>query len=147
MSSIIEEIRGRLAKYPQARVEYEASAVICYPLDPNGFVVRLTVESRSGRERYAVYYNGSREDFTHRGAAIQAFAFGLSTGCRLREHLRGGRPVRWVVETWSPRKGRWEADWDFVKWLRSAIFFWSRLSVRHLQNRLIDLDDEHLQAA
>jgi len=147
MSSVIEEIRGRLAKYPQARVEYDASAITCYPVDPNGFVVRLTVEPGSAREHYSVYYSGSREDFTHRGAAVQAFAFGLSTGCRLREYLRGGRPVRWVVETWSPQREQWEADWDFVKWFRSMVFIWSRLTVRHLQNRLIDLDDENVQAA
>jgi len=142
MGTVIEEIREKLAKYPQARIEHDTSSITWYPTDPEGFLVRLTVECRSGGERYAVYYNGSREDFTHRGAAVQAFGFGLSTGCRLREYLRAGRAVRWIVEAWSPRRQRWEADWDFVRVLRALAFSWRRLTVRHLQNRIIDLDDE-----
>jgi len=105
----------KLVKYPNARIECDTTSITCYPREPDGFLVQLTVDPRQGWERYAVYYNGSREDFTHRGAAVQAFGFGLSTGCRLREYLRAGRPVRWVVETWSTRNQRWEPDWDFVR--------------------------------
>jgi hypothetical protein len=141
MNTIIEEIRERMAKYPQLRVEHDASSITYFLSAEDGFIVRLSVEQLPGWERYTVYYNGSHEEFTHRGAAIKAFAFGLSTGCRLREYLSSGRPYRWVVDAWSPQRHRWESDWDIIRWFLAPALFWRRPTVRHLQNRLIDLDD------
>lgn len=140
MSTVVEEIQERLGKYAQVRLEKDDSSITYRPTTPDGFMVRLAVEQHSGKERYLVYYNGSREDFTHRGSAIRAFAFGLSTGCRLREYSRGGTAVRWVVEAWSPRRHRWEPDWDVVRWVHALLLSWRRGTVRYLQNRIIDLE-------
>src|SRR5262245_61109129 len=82
MSTIIEEIREKMARFPDARVEHDTSSITYLPSASDGFIVRLAVEESNGWERYTVYYNGSHEKFTHRGAAIRAFGFGLSTGCR-----------------------------------------------------------------
>jgi hypothetical protein len=141
MSSIIEEILEKLARYPEAPVEHDDSSVTYRPPGPDGFVVRLTVERFPGGERYVVHYNGSHEQFYHRGTAMKAFGFGLSTGCRLREYSRSGRAYRWVVEVWDWQKHRWDADWDVVRWFTSLVQFWRRPSIRFLQNRLIDLGD------
>jgi hypothetical protein len=141
MSTIIEEIREKMTRFPEARVEHNASAITYFPSDSDGFIVRLTVELRHGGERYAVCYNGSHEEFTHRGTAIRAFGFGLSTGCRLREYRHFGRAFRWIVEAWSPQRQRWEADWDVVCWFLALGLVWRRPTKRYLQNRLIDLDD------
>lgn len=141
MSSIIEEIREKMTKFPEAHIEHNASSITYHPSSPDGFTVRLTVEIDAGWEEYTVYYNGSHEEFTHRATAIQAFGFGLSTGCRLREYVRSGHPVRWVVDTWSTERHRWEADWDVVRWFLAFALFWRRPTMRYLQNRLIDLDN------
>ncbi len=141
MSSIIEEIREKMARFPDARVEHDASSITYFPSASDGFVVRMTVERQDGSEQYTVWYNGSHEEFTHREAAVQAFGFGLSTGCRLREYVLSGRPFRWVVDAWSPQRQRWEADWDIVRWLLALALFWRRPTKRYLQNRLIDLAD------
>src|SRR5690349_7047830 len=126
MNAIVDQIREKMARFPQARVEHNASSITYFPSDPEGFVVRLTVEEERGLERYTVWYNGSHEEFSHSGAAIRAFGFGLSTGCRLREYSLSGRPFRWVVDAWSPERQRWEADWDIVRWLSAFVTVWRR---------------------
>jgi hypothetical protein len=141
MSTIIEEVREKMARFPQAYVEHDALSITYFPSDPDGFIVRLTVEPQHGWEQYTVWYNGSHEEFTQCPAAIQAFGFGLSTGCRLREYALSGQPFRWVVDAWSPERQRWEPDWDIVRWLSALALFWRRPTKRYLQNRLIDLDN------
>jgi hypothetical protein len=141
MSSVIEQIREKLSKYPQARVEFDASSIAVLPSSPDGFAVRLTVQPCGDGEHYTIWYKGSHEEVAHHPkAAINLFAFGLSTGCRLREYSRAGRAYRWVVEAWSPQRQRWEADWDVVRWFVALFLFWTRPSIRYFQNRLIDLD-------
>ena len=141
MSSIIEQIREKLSKFPEARVECDPSSITVLPSAPDGFAVRLTVQPCDTGEHYTIWYNGSHEEIAHYPkAAINLFAFGLSTGCRLREYSRGGRAYRWVVEAWSPQRQRWEADWDVVRCFFALLFFWRRPSIRYLQNRFIDLD-------
>jgi hypothetical protein len=141
MSSVIEQVRERLSKYPDARIEYDAFSISVVPGSPGGFTVRLTVHSCGAGEHYTIWYNGSHEEILHDPkTAINLFAFGLSTGCRLQEYSRAGRAYRWVVEAWSPQRQRWEADWDVVRWLVALFLFWQRPTVRCLQNRLIDLD-------
>ena len=144
MSNVIEQIREKLAKFPQARVEFDESSVTVWPNSPDGFTVCLTIQSCGASEHYRIWYNGSHEEIAHYPkAAINLFAFGLSTGCRLREYWRAGRAYRWVVETWNPHRNRWEPDWDVVRWFSALLLFWRQPTVRYLQNRLIDLDAEN----
>ncbi len=143
MSSVIEQVREKLSKYPEARIEYDASSITVFPSSPDGFAVRLTVRGCGAGEHYTIWYNGSHEEVAHYPkAAIDLFAFGLSTGCRLREYSRAGRAYRWIVEAWSPQRRRWEADWDVVRWILAPLLFWRRPTIRYLQNRLIDLEGD-----
>ena len=46
MGAIIEEILGKMAKFPEARVQHDVSSITYFPDSSNGFAVRL-----SGLER------------------------------------------------------------------------------------------------
>jgi len=135
MSTIIDEILGKMGKFPGARVEHDASSITYFPDSSNGFAVRLVVLTKGAG--YSVFYNGSHEEFAQRASAILAFGFGLSTGCRVREFTRGGESYRWIVDVWD--HARWKPDWEIIRF--SAVFwqFWRTPMVRCLQNRLIDL--------
>jgi hypothetical protein len=138
MSTIIEEILGKMGKFPLARVEHDASSITYFPNTSNGFVVRLVVLGKgSNNEGYSVYYNGSHEEFSERESAILAFGFGLSTDRRVREFTRGGKPYRWVVDVWHC--GRWRPAWEEFRLCAVLWQFWRTSMVRRLQNRLIDL--------
>jgi hypothetical protein len=140
MGTVIEEIREKMGRFPEACVQYDASSVTYFPDNTTGFVVRLVVLSTDpGHERFSVYYGSSHEEFEWREAAVMAFGFGLSTGCRLREFSRGGELYRWVVEVWN--KARWQSDWEIFRPSTAFCQFWRRPVVRCLQNRLIDLSD------
>ena len=141
MNTIIEELREKLARYPNAQTVFDDSSITCLSSSPDGFAVRLTVHPGVTREWYSVYYNGSHEEFGHRETAMLTFAFGLSSGCRLREYSRLGRAYRWVVDLWDKDKQRWKPDWEIVQFTAPFWQFWRRPTVRCLQNRLIDLDD------
>ena len=140
MSTIIQEIREKLARFPDARIEFDDSSITCFPSSPNGFAVRLAVHPGITQEWYSIHYNGSHEEFDNRHTAILTFALGLSSGCRLREYSRMGSAYRWVVDLWEEDKQRWKPDWEIVRFTRPFWLFWRRSTMRCLQNRLIDLD-------
>jgi hypothetical protein len=138
MGTIIDEIFGKMGKFPEARVQHDASSITYFPNTSNGFVVRLVVlEKGPNNEGYSVCYNGSHEEFAERPSAILAFGFGLSTLCRLREFTRGGEPYRWIVDMWDCV--RWKPDWEIIRFSAAFWQFWRPAAVRCLQNRLIDL--------
>jgi len=140
MNTIIDEIREKMGKFPAARVEHDFSSITYFPDSSDGFVVRLVVLKKSpAHEVYSVYYNGSHEEFEHRGTAIKAFGFGLSTGCRLQEFTRGGEPYHWIVEIEDYHRLRWKPDWEIIRFSVAFRQFWRSPTVRCLQNRLIDL--------
>jgi hypothetical protein len=138
MSTIIDEILGKMGKFPSARVQHDASSITYFPDTSNGFVVRLEVlKQRPNKEGYSVYYNDSHEEFAQRASAIFAFGFGLSNDCRVREFSRGGEPYRWVIDIWDDV--RWQPGWDKFRLCEVLWQFWRPSIVRYLQNRLIDL--------
>lgn len=141
MNGIIEEIREKMARFDGARIEFDESSITYFPGSRDGFTVRLVVLS-GGRESYSVYYDGLHEEFSTREAAIQAFGFGLSTGCSLREFSRGGVAYRWIAELGSAHSADlWKPDWEIYNFFGPFWQVWRRPAVRVLQNRLIDLDD------
>ena len=131
--SLIDEIKARLSKYPNARYECSGSSISVFPSSDNGFTVGLDVN----KSQYTVYFNGWHEEFQNEDEALECFAFGLSDECRLRECRRGNFAYRWTVE--SKQNGNWLADSEIGLFLFP---FWKPKKVYYLQNNLISTANE-----
>ena len=99
-----------------------------FPTSNNGFTVGLAVNQNS----YTVSFDGWHEDFESREEALDCFAFGLSSECRLKEYRRGNFAYKWTVE--SKENGGWVEEGTTGLLLFP---FWMRKEVRYLQNDLI----------
>ena len=99
--NVIEEIKTRLQKYPHARFEGSSNSISVLPASDEGFTVGLTVDQDS----YTVSFDGWHEEFHEKEDALNCFAFGLSSDCRLKEHRRGNFKYKWTVE--SKENGKW----------------------------------------
>ena len=137
---VIEELQHRLAKFPEARWEFDAAALTYLPSHADGFRVSLSALQAQFNVRYVICYNGYSEETSNCGCAITTFGFGLSTGCRLREYSRNGKAYRWVLELADQEK--WTAYGERIASSRCLLQLWRRPQVRCLQNRLIDLDQD-----
>jgi hypothetical protein len=126
--SIIEEIREKLLKHPDVRYESTRESICIYPDTDNGFTVSL-VEDQG---RYIVAFDGWHEVFQDKEQALRCFAFGLSSGCRLKEVRRGDVAYKWIVE--AKEGGQWVEDSITGRYFFP---FWKRKEVRYLQNDLI----------
>ena len=125
---LIDEIKARLSKYPNAKYESNASSISVLPSSDNGFTVGLNVNHGG----YTVFFDGWHEDFHDEEEALNCFALGLSDECRLRESRRGSFAYKWTVE--SLEDGKWLED------ATTGLFlfpFWKRPVVRYLQNNLL----------
>jgi hypothetical protein len=124
----IEKIKAKLQKYPHVKYECDHNSISVFPASDDGFTVSLTVNPGS----YTVSFNGWHEDFQSEEEALNYFAFGLSSDCRLKEYRRGSFAYKWTVE--SKETGGWvEGD-------TTGLFlfpFWMRKEIRCLQNYLI----------
>ena len=127
--NVVEDIKGRLKKYPQVRYESDASSITVVPSSPDGFAVTLVVNAANS---YTISFNGWHEDFEDAEEVLNAFAFGLSDECRLKEFRRGRFAYRWTME--SLEDGRWEEQSTTGLLLFP---FWMKKSVRYLQNNLL----------
>jgi hypothetical protein len=136
MLPIIDQLSQKLAKFPGARFETDSSSITFFPDANDGFMVRLVVKQTPIGAKYVVFYNGCHEEFTEWREAMETFGFGLSTGCRLREYSRYGRPYRWVVEV-QHEDNIWRPNWEITAWAGPFWHFWRRPQVRLLQNHLI----------
>ena len=125
---MIEEIKTRLQKYPHAKYESDADSISVFPTSDDGFTVSLTVNQKS----YTVSFNGWHEDFQNEEDALNRFAFGLSSECRLKECWRGSFAYKWTVE--SKENGEWVEDSSTGLFLFP---FWKKKESRYLQNNLI----------
>ena len=124
----IEEIKAKLQKYPQATYEYSGNCIRVLPATQKGF----TVELFDQKVRYEVYFNGWHEYFTDKEEALNCFAFGLSTDCRLKVFRRGSFEYKWTFE--YNDEGEWIED------STTGLFFtpfWRRKQIVYLQNDLI----------
>jgi hypothetical protein len=110
MSTIIEEIRTRMLRYPQAQIEYDEYSIAYHPPASDGFVVRLIVKSEADRERYFVLYSGCCQMEENRLGSVITFGWGLSTGCRLREFSRNAQAYHWITDIESP--SGWKPYWE-----------------------------------
>jgi hypothetical protein len=82
---VIEEINAKLVKYPHARYEADANSISVFPISDDGF----TVSPAASQNTYTVSFAGWHEDFRDKDEALNCFAFGLTTDCRLKEYRRG----------------------------------------------------------
>jgi hypothetical protein len=126
--SLIEEVETKLQKYPRAKYERDGESIRVLPLSDGGFSVWLIERAHD----YAVHFEGWHEEFEDEDEALDCFAFGLSSDCRLRECGRGGVAYKWTVE--SLEEGRWISGST-----TGLLFFpfWKRREVRYLQNSLL----------
>ena len=126
---LVEEIKKRLSKYPDARFESDASSITVSPNSPNGFSVALVVNNSSG---YTISFEGWHEEFDDEEEALSVFALGLSDECRLQEHRRGAFAYKWTMECLEDGK------WIQQSTTGLLVFpFWMKKSVRYLQNNLL----------
>jgi len=127
--SLVEEIRGRLLKYPDVRYETVDNRIRVLPASEHGFEVQLFEPENN---YYMVFFNGWHEDFTESDRALDCFALGLSTQCRLLEYRRRDYAYKWVLEVKRP-----------AGWVRQSVTaliffpFWRKRKVRVLQNQLL----------
>ena len=126
--SLIDDIKVRLSKYPNARYECSGSSISVFPSSENGFTVELSVNHDS----YTVSFEGWHEDFDDEEEALNCFVFGLSDECRLKECRRGRFAYKWTVE--SRQDGKWLEDGTTGLFLFP---FWKKPEVRYLQNNLL----------
>lgn len=126
---LIEEIKKRLGKYPDARFESDASSITVAPNSPNGFSVAVAVNPGNS---YTVSFEGWHEEFEDQEEALNVFALGLSDECRLQEHRRGAFAYKWTMEYLEDGK------WIEQSTTGLLLFpFWMKESVRYLQNHLL----------
>ncbi len=129
--SIVNAIKEKLGKYPNVSYEATDNSITVFPLSDNGFEVTLYVFEQKGGEGFTVFYNGWHENFQTSEEALDCFAFGLTSECRLKETSRGGRAYRWTIEFMED--GEWQEGGT------TALFFvrfWNRKHERYLQNNL-----------
>jgi len=79
-----------------------------------------------------VGFEGWHEEFTDEAAALNCFAFGLSTACRLRVFRCRGTDYKWQVL--HQVDGRWIADSETGLFVFT---FWLPREQRELQNDII----------
>ena len=126
--NIIDEIRTRLNKYPDVKSEIGADYVRVAPNSEDGFSVELD----ANHNEYTVHFNGWHETLAEQEEALNCFAFGLSTDCRLREYSRSGLAYIWTVKY---------KDGD--KWLEDGTIslliypHWGKKEIVVLQNKPI----------
>ncbi|WP_236960996.1 hypothetical protein, partial [Joostella atrarenae] len=129
MDKAISEIIERLKKYPNADYELDENSIIVKENNDNGFSVSLTL---NGNENYTVAFDVWHEEFDNEIDALNCFAFGLSKDCRLKTTKKGGKPIKWTVQ--SNENGNW-IDGNTTGLINLA--FWQKSDVVYLQNDLI----------
>ena len=127
--NLIEEIKQRLAKYPGVKWESDSSSVTVFPTTQDGFEVALFVNST---DSYTVHFEGWHEELMGEEEALELFALGLSSHCRLREHRRGNFAYKWTLE--FKDENEWVEQGTVGLLL---IPFWRSSTVRLLQNDLL----------
>jgi hypothetical protein len=78
--NVIEEIIAKLQNYPQAEYESRDDWIRVPPTSKDGFPVELF----AGPNSWTIHFKGWHENFSDKEEALNCFAFGLSTQCRLK---------------------------------------------------------------
>ena len=131
--NLIDDIKVRLNKYPDARYQSDASSITVFSESSDGFSITLVVNHGNS---YTISFEGWHEDFEAEEEALNAFALGLSVQCRLKEYRRGNFAYKWTVE-YLDDEGQWKEESTTGLLLFP---FWKRSTVRYLQNNLLRRD-------
>ena len=123
MDKAISEIIERLKKYPKAEYELSENSIIIKGNDDNDLAVSLT---SNGNENYSVAFDIWHEEFDNEIDVLNCFAFGLSKDCRLKTTKKGGKPIKWTVQSdengnWIDRSTTWLINLTF--WKKSEVFY------------------------
>lgn len=124
--SVIEKIREKLKKYPEARFEEGQDYISFLPSSENGFTVTMM-------DGLNVFFNGWHQHFVEEEDALNCFLKGLSTDYRLKECRRDDAAYQWTLE--YREDGRWEKH--STSFNLNYFFVWKKKSVHYLQNDLI----------
>lgn len=123
--SVLEKVKENLRKYPDAKFEEGQDHISIIPTSESGFTVTMM-------EGLNVFFNNWHQQFVEEEDALNCFAKGLSTECRLKETQRGDEAYRWTLE--HRKNGSWEKDSTSLT-LNFAL--WKKKTVHYLQNDLI----------
>ena len=126
--NVISKVKEKLQKYPEIRFQEDENSISVLPTLDNGFTVTLII----GDDDFKVFYNGWHEDFGDEEVALNCFALGLSSRCRLIEFRRENEPYKWTLEYLE--KGNWIED-STVSLFNFS--FWQNETTHYLQNDLI----------
>lgn len=124
---VIDQIREKLAQYPNVKFNADAHTICIHP-EPGGFEVGVLVHANG----LTVFFEGWHEDFGSAEEALNCLFFGLSESCRLRVFQKGGVDYKWVVEERDGNKWRHESEVGLLVYP-----FWRVKKERVLQNHLI----------
>ena len=126
---VISRIKEKLQRYPHVTYTTTDGHLEIPAQSPTGF--RVWIQERANG--CTVGFDGWHEEFTDGDEALNCFAFGLSTACRLRVFSRGSADYKWQVL--RQVDGEWVADSE----TGLLIFpFWRRSIQRDLHNDIIN---------
>lgn len=122
---IYNVIRQRVKKYSNVVLEEELYGLSVTP--QGGFTVSIA----SNDEYYSVDFEGWHENFESPVEALECFAWGLSVECRVKVFSRGGKPHKWVAQSFD------SGEWNDVSTTGLLFYaFWKKESVSYMQNKL-----------
>jgi hypothetical protein len=126
---VISRIKDKLQKYPHITYTSTEGHLEIPAQSPTGFCVRIHERA----DGYTVGFDGWHEEFTDADEALNCFAFGLSSACRLRIFSHCGADYKWQVL--HKVDGQWVVDSE------TGLFvfpFWQESVQRDLQNDIIN---------
>lgn len=124
--NIVAEIKQKLAKYPDLKLEKDRNSISVTP--EGGFTVWATDHGGS----YTVGFEGWHEEFSDPEEALDCFAWGLSNDCRLEIVSRNGKPHKWSAQHRS------DGAWHNTSTTALVFFqFWRKSTVEYKQNAVI----------
>jgi len=130
MNSTIGKILEKLNQYSEIKHELTENSIIIRPKDKSGFPVKMIIRDRN---KFIVAFDFWHEEFDNEEEALNCFAFGLSTECRLKLTKRGVSIIEWTLE--YQESGVWKEDSTSGKF---NFAFWKSKSIEYLQNNLIE---------
>ena len=127
--NLFEEIKSKLKDVSDIETIEEDRCFSVILKASNSFDVSLHIDE----EEYTVCFgDGWHEHFSSEEEALRCFFYGLTDKYRMKILIRGGKPYRWIVETFD------EGNWEFVSSTGLLFFpFWRKKEVKILQNNVL----------